>query len=207
MAGSLVDALADLNEKSALALAEEKLKAGDDPLSILDEARKGMEIVGERFEKGEYYLGELVYSGDILKQISQLVKPHLQKQADEKPRGVVIMGSVAGDLHDIGKNIVCFLLEANGFKVYDLGVDIPPAKFVEKIKETGATIVGLSGLLTAAIDSMKTTVDAIRKGQVGDVKIMIGGAPTDEEAKSYTGADGWGRDALDGVAIAKEWSA
>lgn len=207
MAGSLADALAGLDEKSALALVEEKLKAGIDPLLILDEARQGMEVVGSKFEKGDYFLGELVYSGEILKQISKLVKPHLLADSGKEPQGVIVIGSVSGDLHDIGKNIVTFLLEANGFKVYDLGVDVPPEKFVEKIRETGAKIVGLSGLLTAAIDSMKNTVEAIRNEQSVDVKIMIGGAPTDEEAKRYTGADAWGRDALDGVSLAKKWIA
>lgn len=207
MAEKLIEYLADLNEEKVLALVDERIKAGTDPLSILDEARKGMEIVGERFEKGDYFLGELVYSGDILKQVSQLVKPYLKQNPEESPRGLVIMGSVAGDLHDIGKNILISLLEANGFKVYDLGVDVPPSKFAEKIQETGATIVGLSALLTAAIDSMKNTVETIRKASAGDIKIMIGGAPTDEEARRYTGADAWGRSAQDGVMIAKQWTA
>ncbi|MEM2546994.1 MAG: cobalamin-dependent protein, partial [Candidatus Bathyarchaeia archaeon] len=118
----------------------------------------------------------------------------------------VVIGSVAGDIHDIGKNIVVFMLEANGFEVYDLGVDVPPEKFVEKIKETGATIVGLSGFLTLAFDSMKQTVEAIKKAGLRDkVKIMIGGGQITEEIRQYTGADAYGRDAMAAVALAKKW--
>lgn len=207
MAQNLIEFLSDLNEEKVMALVEERIKAGEDPMVILDEAKKGMEIVGERFETGKYFLGELIYSGDILKKVSQLIKPYLQQNPEESPCGVVIMGTVAGDLHDIGKNILVSLLEANGFKVYDLGVDVSPERFVEKLKETGASIVGLSALLTSAIGSMKNTVETIRNSSVGDVKIMIGGAPTDQEVKQYTGADAWGRSAQDGVTIAKQWIA
>lgn len=206
MAENLVDALADLNEKAVLAEVERRINSGEDPLAVLNEARQGMEIVGQKFEKGEYFLGELVYSGEILKSVSKIIKPKLQQEAKVNAQNVVIIGTVAGDLHDIGKNIVIFLLEANGFKVYDLGVDVPPRQFVEKVKETGASIVGLSGLLTAAIESMKKTVEVI-KADAENVKIMIGGAAVDEEAKKYSGADAYGRDALDGVVIAKKWAA
>lgn len=206
MADNLIESLADLKEEVVITLVEKRIMAGEDPLSILEDARKGMELVGEKFEKGDFFLGELVYSGDIFKQVSRMIKPYLQHNHQDDHRGNVIMGTVAGDLHDIGKNILISLLEANGFQVHDLGVDVPPEKFVEKIKETGATIVGLSALLTAAIDSMKMTVETIRKAPIGNIQIMIGGAPTDEEAKQYTGADAWGRSAQDGVTIAKQWT-
>jgi len=203
---SLVEALKDLNEQEVLKIVEKRLHNNEDPLKILNDARKGMEIVGDKFESGEYYLGELVYSGEILKQVSKVIKPRLQQESGGKSTGTVVIGSVAGDLHDIGKNIVTFLLEANGFEVHDLGVDVPPQKFVEKIRETNAKIVGLSGLLTATIDSMKSTVEVIKSSDLDDVKVIIGGAPVDENTRQYTGADAYGKDALDGVSKAKKWA-
>ena len=206
MAEDLVATLADLKEKEALKIVEARLNAGEDPLKVLDDARKGMEIVGKRFADGEYFLTDLVYSGEILKAITEIVKPKLSKEKKAKRLGKVVIGTVAGDIHDIGKNIVVFMLEVNGFEVYDLGVDIPAQKFVEKLKETGALIVGLSGLLTLAFDSMKKTIQAIKDAGLKDVKIMIGGGQTDEEIKEYTGADAYGKDAMAGLALAKKWA-
>jgi len=206
MAEDLVATLADLKEKESLKIAGARLNAGEDPLKVLDDARKGMEIVGKRFADGEYFLTDLVYSGEILKAITEIVKPKLSKEKKAKRLGKVVIGTVAGDIHDIGKNIVVFMLEVNGFEVYDLGVDIPAQKFVEKLKETGALIVGLSGLLTLAFDSMKKTIQAIKDAGLKDVKIMIGGGQTDEEIKEYTGADAYGKDAMAGLALAKKWA-
>lgn len=206
METGLVKALKDLNEQEVLKMVEKRLNNDENPLTILNDARKGMEMVGDKFESGEYYLGELVYSGEILKQVSKVIKPRLQQETGGKNIGTVVIGSVAGDLHDIGKNIVTFLLEANGFEVHDLGVDVSPQKFVEKIRETNAKIVGLSGLLTATIDSMKSTVEVIKGSDLNGVKIIIGGAPVDENTRQYTGADAYGKDALDGVTKVKNWA-
>ncbi|MEM2815577.1 MAG: corrinoid protein [Candidatus Bathyarchaeia archaeon] len=202
----LVSALADLKEQEAVKIVEEKLKAGEDPLKVLEDVRRAMEIVGNRYASNEYFLSDLLYAGEILRTISEMVKPKLAKAQEAKRLGKVIIGSVEGDIHDIGKNIVVFMLEVNGFEVYDLGVDIPPEKFVEKIKETGATIVGLSGFLTLAFESMKKTVDAIKEAGLRDkVKIMIGGGQITEEVRKYTGADAYGKDAMEAVALAKKW--
>ncbi|MBA7583337.1 Glutamate mutase sigma subunit [subsurface metagenome] len=206
MAEDLVATLADLKEKEALKIVGDRLNAGEVPLKILDDARRGMEIVGKRFADGEYFLTDLVYSGEILKAITDIVKPKLSKEIKAKRLGKVVIGTVAGDIHDIGKNIVVFLLEANGFEVYDLGVDIPAQKFVEKIKETGAPIVGLSGLLTLAFESMKKTIKAIKDAGLKDVKVMIGGGQTDEETREYTGADAYGKDAMAGLSLIKKWA-
>jgi 5-methyltetrahydrofolate--homocysteine methyltransferase len=204
----LVTALADLKEEEALKIVEEKLNAGEDPFKILEDIRGGMEIVGKRFANNEYFISDLLYAGEILGAVTEKVKPKLATTKEAKRLGKVIIGSVAGDIHDIGKNIVVFMLEANGFEVYDLGVDIPPEKFVEKIKETGATIVGLSGFLTLVFDSMKNTVEAIEKAGLRDkVKIMIGGGQITEEIRKYTGADAYGKDAIDAVTLAKKWVA
>jgi len=202
----LVNALADLKEEEALKLVKEMLDAGVDPFKIMEYIRRGMEIVGNRFANSEYFISDLIYSGEILKAITAIIKPKLAKGAEVKKLGKVIIGTVAGDIHDIGKDIVVFMLEVNGFEVYDLGVDVPPEKFVEKIKETGAPIVGLSGFLTIAFDSMKQTVEAIKKAGLRDkVKIMIGGGQITEEVRRYVDADAYGKDAMEAVALAKKW--
>ena len=207
MAEDLINTLADLKEKEALQLVEERLRAGEEPLKILDDARGAMEIVGKRFAAGEYFIPELVYSGELLKRINDMVKPKLAKATNVKPQGRVVLGTVAGDIHDIGKDIVAFMLDVNGFEVYDLGVDVPAQKFVEKIKESGAPIVGLSGFLTLAYDSMKQAVEAIKDaGLRNKVKIMIGGGQIDEEIRKYTGADAYGRDAMAAVDLARQFT-
>jgi methanogenic corrinoid protein MtbC1 len=206
MAGDLVNLLADLKEQEALKVVKERLAKGEDAFKILDDARKGMEIVGKRFASSQYFIPDLVYSGEILKAVTELVKPKLTKAAGTKKLGKVVFGTVAGDIHDIGKDIVVFMLDVNGFEVYDLGVDVPVQKFVDKIKETGAPIVGLSGFLTLAFDSMKQTIEAIKSAGLRDkVKIMIGGGQMSEEVRKYTGADAFGKDAMAGVTLAQKW--
>jgi methanogenic corrinoid protein MtbC1 len=206
MAKDLVSTLADLKEKEALKIVEDRLKAGEEPLKILDDARKAMEIVGKRFASSEYFMPDLVYSGEILREVTDMVKPKMDKAGEIKRLGKVVFGTVAGDIHDIGKDIVVFMLDVNGFEVYDLGVDVPAQKFVEKIKESGAPVVGLSGFLTLAFDSMKQTVEAIQAAGLRDkVKVMIGGGQMSDEVRKYTGADAYGKDAMAGVSLAKEW--
>jgi methanogenic corrinoid protein MtbC1 len=206
MAADLASALADLKEAEALKMVKDKLGAGEEPLKILDEARKGMEVVGKRFAASEYFIPDLVYSGEILKAVTDLVKPKLTKEVGTKKVGKVVFGTVAGDIHDIGKDIVVFMLDVNGFEVYDLGVDVPAQKFVDKIKESGAPIVGLSGFLTLAFDSMKETVEAVKAAGLRDkVKVMIGGGQITDEVRKYTGADAFGKDAMAGVTLAKKW--
>ena len=161
MAKDLVSMLADLKEQEVIKIVKDRLSAGEEPLKILEDARKAMEIVGQRFASSKYFIPDLVYSGEILKEVTELVKPKLSKGGEMKRLGKVVFGTVAGDIHDIGKDIVVFMLDVNGFEVYDLGVDVPAQKFVERTKETGAAIVGLSGFLTQAYDSMKQTVDSI----------------------------------------------
>lgn len=207
MAKDLVKALSDLKEQEVVKIVEERLRAKEDPLKILEDARKGMEIVGKRFASSEYFIPDLVYSGEILKSVTELVKPNLTKTAESKKLGKIVFGTVAGDIHDIGKDIVVFMLDVNGFEVHDLGVDVPAQKFVEKIKETGAPIVGLSGFLTLAFDSMKQTLEAIKAAGLRDkVKVMIGGGQITEEVTKYTGADAYGKDAVAGVSLAKKWA-
>jgi len=208
MSDKLVDAIADMKEPEALQIANEMLEAGDDPLRVLELCREAMELVGKRFEEGTYFLPELMLAGDMLEQISKLAKPKMTKEADSGSNlGTVLMGTVDGDIHDIGKDIVTFMLDVNGFKVHDIGVDAAPQKFVDAINEVNPEVVGLSGLLTLAFDSMKKTVEAITDAGLRDkVKIMIGGGAIDDEVRKYTGADAYGDDAMAAVSLAKNWT-
>ncbi len=206
MSEQLTNAVAELKEDEAIQMVKDMIAKGEDANMIFNSARKGMEVVGKRFADGEYFLPELIYSGEIFKAISEIVKPAMTAEAGGKKIGKVLVGTVAGDIHDIGKDIVVFMLDISGFEVYDLGVDVPVQAFVDKIKETGASIVALSGFLTLAFDAMKDTVDAIVAAGLRDkVKIMIGGGQIDDEIKKYAGADAYGRDAMTAVALAKEW--
>ncbi len=204
---ALIQALADMREEEAVGLAQQMVESGTDPLEILDATRAAMDIVGQRYEKGEYFLPELLLAGEMLGQIAEMVKPLLAKTQAVQRQGKVLIGTVAGDIHDIGKNIVVFMLDANGFEVLDLGVDVPVQKFVEAVKEFQPQVVGLSGFLTLAFDSMKETIKALEAAGLRDkVKVMIGGGSVDEHVRAYTGADAWGRDAMAAVNLAKQWT-
>jgi methanogenic corrinoid protein MtbC1 len=207
MSQELVNAIAEIKEDDALTLAREMAASGADPLDILADARKAMDIVGKLFEDGEYFLPELIMAGDMLSQITDLVKPQLAKLPQVEAKGKVIIGSVAGDIHDIGKNIVTFMLGVNGFEVHDLGTDVSPAKFVSAIQELKPDVVGLSGFLTLAFNSMKDTVAAIKASGLRDqVKIMIGGGQVTDLIREYTAADAYGDDAMEAVALAQKWT-
>lgn len=206
MSDELVKALSELQEEKALDIVRKLIDAGEDPLKIMDACGQAMDIVGKKYEDGVYFVPDLIFTGEILKAISAVVKPKLAEEVDQKRLGQVVLGTVAGDIHDIGKDVVHFMLDANGFEVHDLGIDVPVENFVKKIKETGATVVAMSGLLTMAFDSMKQTVDAIKEAGLRDqVKVMIGGSQVDEEVRLHTGADAYGTDAMSAVNYAKQW--
>ena len=198
--------LADLKEPEAIAFVEKALDQGTDPLDLLDAAKQGMNIVGQRFADSDYFIPDLVFSGEILKRIFKMLEPHLKKQEASEKLGQVVMGTVKGDIHDIGKDLVVFMLDVSGFEVTDLGIDVPVERFVEAVQETGSQVVGLSGFLTLAFDAMKETVEAIQEADLrGDVKIMIGGGQIDDKVRQYTGADAYGRDAIEAVKLARGW--
>ncbi len=207
MSKELVEAIVDMREEDALELAERLLKGGTSPLVILDDCREAMTVVGKRFECGEAFVPELMLAGEMLGQISAKVKPYLAAQTGEQTKlGRVIIGTVEGDIHDIGKDIVTFMLDVNGFDVQDLGVDVPAAKFVEAVQSSGAPVVGLSGLLTISFDSMKATVEALEAaGLRSGLKVMIGGGPVTEQVRAYAGADAVGADAQAAVALVNGW--
>ncbi len=200
--------MVDLKEQEALDLTTKSLEQGVDPVDILAYARKGVGLVGEKFANGVYFIPDLVFAGEILKGINKLVEPYLGsgKEDDRKRLGKVIIGTVDGDIHDIGKDMVVFTLDMNGYEVFDLGINVPKEKFVEAIKETGSKVVGLSGFLTLAFDAMKETIGAIQEAELRDsVKIMIGGGQIDEQIMTYTGADAYGLDAMEAVQLTKGW--
>lgn len=207
MAKELVKLLSELEEEKALEYVDQALEKGVDPNALLDETREAMTVVGQRFASCEYFIPDLIFSGEILKEIIAKLEPHLKKEKEGKQRlGKVIVGTVAGDIHDIGKDLVVFMLDVNGFEVFDLGIDVPVQKFVDAVKETGGSVVALSGFLTLAFENMKATVEAIKAAGLRDkVKIMIGGGQIDDEVRVFTGADAYGKDAMEAVKLAKEW--
>jgi 5-methyltetrahydrofolate--homocysteine methyltransferase len=206
MSEALVTAIADMREEEALKLVDEMLKGGVEPMVILDSARQAMGVVGQRYEQGNYFLPELMLAGEMLNQIAEVLKPELAKMPEVKRHGKVLIGTVKGDIHDIGKNIVTFMLDVNGYDVLDLGVDISPQQFVDAVREFQPQVIGLSGFLTLAFETMKETIDAIEEAGLRDgVKIMIGGGQVTEEVRRFAGADAYGRDAMAGVTLAQKW--
>ncbi len=205
MDDKLTLAIANLDEQTALKLVQERLEAGHDALVVLDACRQGMTIVGERFQDGEYFISELIFSGAIFKQIAKMIEPELAGVSSTS-YGAVVVGTVQGDIHDIGKDLVVMLLKATNYDIYDLGVDVSPQRFVEVLQETGATVLALSALLTTAFDSIKATVDAVdRAGLRPKVKIMIGGGPINEQVRQFAGADAWGANPQTAVDLGKQW--
>jgi 5-methyltetrahydrofolate--homocysteine methyltransferase len=206
MSKKLIAAITEMREEDALKITQEMLDAGTSPLEILEAWRKGLDAVGKLYEEGIYFLPELILAGEMMNQVTEIIKPKMAEMPDRKRLGKVLIGTVEGDIHDIGKNIVSFMLDVNGFEVLDLGVDVPHQKFVESIRDFQPQVVALSGFLTLAFDSMKNTVAAIESAGLRDkVKIMIGGGQINEEIREYAGADGYGKDAVAAVSFAKKW--
>ncbi|MBN1453833.1 MAG: cobalamin-dependent protein [Anaerolineales bacterium] len=205
MSQKLIDAITEMREEDAVAITNELLDGGASPADILGACKDAMDVIGKRFECGEAFIPELMLAGEMMTAISGVLKPRMAEETAVEKLGKVVIGTVQGDIHDIAKDIVAFMLDLNGFEVTDLGVDVPPDKFVETAKATGAKIVGLSGFLTLAFDPMKDTVKALKDAGLKDVKVMIGGGQVDENIRQYTGADAYGKDAMAAVALAKEW--
>jgi methanogenic corrinoid protein MtbC1 len=210
MSDKLVDTMVHMREQEALSLAEKMLNDGVHPLKVLEQCREAVEKVGKQFELGKYFLPELVMAGEMLKKISKMTEPFVKQDAGQitERTGKVVIGSVKGDIHDIGKDMVIFMLDVNGFEVQDLGVDVPPEEFVTAIRQTQPQIVGMSALLTTVFESFKNTVAAIKDAGLRDeVKIMIGGGTVTDDVRKYSGADAYGKDALAAVNLSKKWVA
>ena len=203
---SLSQAIANLEEEKAKSLAKEKIEAGVSATEILKECQLGMREVGINYDKGEYFISELVYAGEIMKEITVELEPML-KGAPEPESGIgkIVIGTVKGDIHDLGKDIVVLMLRGAGFDVIDLGVDVAPERFAEAIKESGATVVGMSVFLTMAYQAAADTVNAIKEAGLRDnVSIIIGGGPVTELVREKTGCDFYGKDAVAGLNYALE---
>ncbi|MEM2788452.1 MAG: corrinoid protein [Candidatus Bathyarchaeia archaeon] len=199
----LIDAFVNLDENRVLGIVEKLLREGTDPSEILEACRKATTIIGERFERGEYFLSELVFASEIFNSVMRVVLPELKRET--KPLGTIVLGTVQGDIHDIGKNIFKAFAEAAGFKVIDLGVDVPPERFVDAVRTHNPDIVGMSGLLTISYESMKKTVNALKEAGLRDrVRVIVGGGRMDEHVKRYVGADEWADNAMLGIRKCKE---
>ena len=201
---SLAQALGDLDEAGVVASVGEKLAAGVAPLAILEELQAGMNIIGERFGSGDYFLSELIYSADIFKKASAPLAEGLKGQAYAR-HGTLVLGTVKNDIQDFGKDIVATVMSSNGIEVIDLGVNVEHQAFVDAIREHKAQLVGMSCLLTTAFNEMKAAIDTIAAAGFRDqVKILVGGGPMDQACADYVGADLYCRTAQDGVLAAKQ---
>jgi len=201
---ALIQNVADLNEEQALALVRRRLEQQDDPLNIAEDCQEGLRQVGLRYERQEYYLSGLIMAGEIFREAMELLTPTIETHFDGGATGSVLLGTVEGDIHDIGKNNLSLLLTSYGFTVYDLGVDVPPQEFLDKAGQFHPDIIGLSGLLTTSYDSMRATVRLIRDThdpEVARIPIVLGGNQLNEQVCAYVGADAWVTDAMTGVRL------
>lgn len=205
MSQELINAITEMREEDALKITNQLLDSGTAPMDVLGFGKQAMDMIGDKFEKGEAFIPELIMAGEMMTGISNIVKPLLASDDNTEKKGKIVFGTVEGDIHDIAKDIVVFMLDLDGFEVTDLGVDVSPAKFVEAVQNTGAKMVGLSGFLTLAYDPMKNTVKALMDAGLTDVKVMIGGGQIDEQIREYTNADAYGKDAMTAIVLANEW--
>lgn len=205
---ALTKAVGELDEEQVLATLKDFVATGpaeEEAQQVVAACQAGMSIVGDLFEQGEYFVGDLIFAGELLTNAIEILKPVLGSSSSAKI-GTIVLGTVAGDLHDIGKNIFRSMAEAAGFDVVDLGIDTPAATFVEKVKEVKPDIVGMSGVLTLALEAMKDTVDALKEAGLRDgVKVIIGGNPVTKEACEQIGADAFTTNAAEGVKICQGW--
>jgi methylmalonyl-CoA mutase cobalamin-binding domain/chain len=205
MQGELCTAIVELARDDVPAMIDRKLEAGEDPLAILGECREGMTQVGERFQAGDYYLAELLLSGEIFKAAVARLAPHLPAADGDRPVGKVILATMRGDIHDLGKNILATLLRAHAFEVHDLGVNVEPAELVAKVREIRPEFVGLSVLITTAFRSMREACRLLEEAGLRDsLRLMIGGGVTTPELEEWVGADFQTQDAAAGVAYCVE---
>ena len=202
-----INEIVELNENKVHEMVKKRLTNNEDPLKIMDDVRKAMKIIGDKFSNKEYFLPELIMSGEILTQIFETIGPKLKEaQKGGVRKGKVLLGTVFGDIHDIGKDVVKFMLDANGFEVMDLGVDVPADKFISSLKDFQPKVLALSGFLTLADDSMKEIIEKLEASGLRDnVKIMIGGGTVDERIVEFVGADAYGESAVNAVNLATKW--
>ncbi|MDR1044203.1 MAG: cobalamin-dependent protein [Candidatus Adiutrix sp.] len=198
-------AMKELDEGLILELVRKDAASGRNPLEIIGDLNRGVVGVGELYESGEYFVSQLMFAAEILNEVMDILEPVLAKSGAAESAGTVVIGTVAGDVHDIGKNIVGTLLKGSGYRVVDLGVDVPTAKFVEAVEAHRPKVLGLSALLSFTYPEMKAVVEALKaKGLRDEVRVVIGGAPVNDEVRAYAGADLWAPTAMDTVAFANK---
>lgn len=199
--------MGELDEEAVVEQLEAVMAAGGaDAPKAMEACQKGMDIVGKLFEEGEYFVGDLIYAGELMTTAVGILKDALISGDGTKAKTKMILCTVKDDLHDIGKNIVKAMLEAGGFEVIDLGIDVPAEKVVEAVKANNVKIVALSGVLTLAIDSMKATIESIKAAGLSDVKVIIGGAPVNAEVCAMIGADEWAYSPQKTVQTCRAWA-
>ena len=201
MSEELSMAIVELKRDEAVQAVRSRLEKGEEPLRILEECRHGMSTVGERFQKGDYFLAELMLSAEIFKEAMKILQPHLARLRPDKPLARVVLATLQGDIHNLGKDIVATLLQAHGFEVHDLGVDVPPSRVLVEVKKVKPRFVGFSALITTAFPSMKEAARMLQEaGLRKNTKLMIGGGVTTPMTRDYVGADFQTLDAMEGVA-------
>ena len=204
MEDELQIAMAELDEDKTLMLVAERVQAGYTSLEIIESCRRGVEIVGEKYSDSHYYLSDLIMSEEILKEVMQILEPYIPVNVAQKGR-TIVMGTIEGDIHDLGKNIIIYLLRSSGFQVNDLGVDVTPERFIKAVNETKASILGISVLLSFCVDSIKKVVDLLVDAGLRDkVKVVIGGYPVNQQVKEFTGADFYANDVTEALKIYRE---
>ena len=196
----LISAIGDLNEELALKLIGERLAENDDPLALIANCQEGLRRVGERYAQHEYYLSGLIMGGEIFCEVMELIRPAMESRISGTGSGKILLGTVEGDIHDLGKNIVKLLLSCYKLTVYDLGVDVPPEEFLRQAKKLQPDILALSGLITKGYDSMRETIGLFRQ-EGYQIPIVIGGSQLSKEVFQYTGADYWVNRADAGVKL------
>lgn len=205
MEDELQIAMADLDEEKTLMLAEERIKAGYTSVEIIESCRRGVEIVGEKYSDSHYYLSDLIMSEEILKGVMRVLEPYIPLNSSEKKGLTIVMGTIEGDIHDLGKNIIIYLLRSSGYQVHDLGVDVTPERFIQAVNETKASILGISVLLSFCIGSIKRVVDLLVEAGLRDkVKVVVGGYPVNQQVKEFTGADFYANDVTEALKIYRE---
>jgi methanogenic corrinoid protein MtbC1 len=204
---ALIAYVADLDEDEVLSLVGARIAAGDDPLTIIEACQEGLRQVGERYEQQHYFLSGLIMAGEIFREVMELVQPVIEEQFTGNESGTILLGTVKGDIHDIGKNNLSMLLTCYGFSVHDMGVDVSPAEFLDNAAKTRPDIIGLSGLLTSSYDAMKETIDLLKNTDdtaLAAIPIVIGGNQLNEQVCHYVGADHWVNDAMTGVRLCQD---
>ncbi|MDQ7094432.1 cobalamin-dependent protein [Desulfosporosinus sp. PR] len=204
MEDELQIAMADLDEERTLRLVRERIQAGYTSVDIIESCRRGVEIVGEKYSESDYFLSDLIMSEEILKEVMRVLEPHIPVNS-QKGLPLIVMGTIEGDIHDLGKNIIIYLLRSSGYQVQDLGVDVTPEKFIQAVNETKASILGISVLLSFCVGSIKKVVDLLTDAGLRDsVKVVVGGYPVNQQVKEYTGADFYANDVTEALKIYRD---